>query len=215
MTTGSETGKLLFNITRWFMIIFLAKRVFKKFISVSLVSTLDSTRPVVDSTPFLVDTWPRRSKGLQGRFLSSQKWFSCKLGDTVKYIQQCYYCKRGSCQKKGQLRLREWWPVESLNDFSGKVLCILKAWKQIALTGHIIYVYVCILGMGWFKSNSINLKRIYKQPFLRPYNSSHQLPCSKDTRSDQTLFACSFPQPSHGCASMAYPHCCLELSIHF
>lgn len=47
------------NITRWFMIIhffFGKKRVFKKFISVSL----DSTRPVVDSTPFLVDTWPRR-----------------------------------------------------------------------------------------------------------------------------------------------------------
>lgn len=42
--------------------IFLAKRVFKKFISVSFNSTLDSTRPVVDSTPFLVDTWPRRKE---------------------------------------------------------------------------------------------------------------------------------------------------------
>ena len=62
MTSGSETG-LLFNITRWFMIIFFfPKRVFKKFISVSLDSTLDSTRPVVDSTPFLVDTWPRRKE---------------------------------------------------------------------------------------------------------------------------------------------------------
>ena len=36
------------------------------------------------------------------------------------------------------------------------------------------------------------MKRIYKQPFLRPYNSSHQLPCSKDTRSDQTLFGLLF-----------------------
>ena len=87
-----------------------------------------SSGPVVDSTPFLVDTF-RRSEV-----------YILHLGEDSKFnsvITSMNYVTK----KTWQLPLPEWWSVESLKDFSCKFLFILKACQQIA---HIYMYYICV-----------------------------------------------------------------------